>query len=130
MKELTVAVRDAGPVRVIELHGFLDAHNSQELCNKLDEALAGGAMRVVLDLKGLHYMGSAGIEAIISRLGRFRDRKGDIRLAAAAPKVLKVFELLGLASIISFHPAAAEAAAAFSAAPACRQVGHGQVTVS
>ena len=114
MKELSVAIRDDGPVRVIELTGFLDAHNSQELCLALDAALAAKIFKVALDLKGLQYMGSAGIEAIISRLGRYRDQKGDIRLAAAAPKVVKVFELLGLAGIISFHASAKEAVAAFS----------------
>jgi anti-anti-sigma factor len=111
MKELSVAVRDDGPVRVIELNGFLDAHNSLDLCQALDAALQAKRYRVALQ-----YMGSAGIEAIISRLGRYRDQKGDIRLAAAAPKVIKVFELLGLAGIISFHASAKEAVAAFSAA--------------
>ena len=117
MKELSVAIRDDGAVRVIELTGFLDAHNSQELCLALDAALSAKLYRVALDLQGLQYMGSAGIEAIISRLGRYRDQKGDIRLAAAAPKVIKVFELLGLAGIISFHPSAKEAVAAFSSVP-------------
>jgi anti-anti-sigma factor len=116
MKELSVAQRDEGPVRVIELTGFLDAHNSLELCQALDATLKAKRYHAALDLKGLQYMGSAGIEAIISRLGRFRDQQGDIRLAAAAPKVIKVFELLGLAGIINFHPSVKEAVAAFSAA--------------
>lgn len=115
MKELSVVVRSDGAIRVIELNGFLDAHNSQELCVALDDSLKAKAGRVILDLKGLQYMGSAGIEAIISRLGRFRDQQGDIRLAAAAPKVIKVFELLGLAGIISFHTGVPEASKAFSA---------------
>jgi anti-anti-sigma factor len=57
-----------------------------ELCQALDATLRAKRYQAALDLKGLQYMGSAGIEAIISRLGRFRDQQGDIRLAAARPK--------------------------------------------
>ena len=96
MKELSVAVRSAGAVRVITLTGFLDAHNSAELAGALDEALKTKQFRVVLDLSSLQYMGSAGIEAIISRLGRFREGQGDIRLAAPAVKVVKALRLTGL----------------------------------
>ena len=114
MKELSVAVRGAGPVRVITLTGFLDAHNSTELAGALDEALKAKQYRVVLDLAALQYMGSAGIEAIISRLGRFREAQGDIRLAAPAVKVVKVFDLLGLTSILSLHADAGAAIAAYN----------------
>ena len=113
MKELAVAVRSAGSVRVITLTGFLDAHNSAELAGALDDALKAKQLRVVLDLSALQYMGSAGIEAIISRLGRFREGQGDIRLAAPADKVVKVFDLLGLTSILSLHQDAAAAIAAY-----------------
>lgn len=113
MKELALAVRDQGAVRIIELAGFLDAHNSADLAASLDAALKAGVVRVVLDMKALQYMGSAGIEALISRLGRFRDKGGDLRLAAPAAKVVKVFDLLGLTSVLNIHPSAAEALAAF-----------------
>lgn len=114
MKELAIAVRDHGAVRVIELAGFLDAHNAADLSDKLDEALRDKALRVVLDMAALNYMGSAGIEAIISRLGRFRDQGGDLRLAAPAAKVVKVFDLLGLTTVLNIHASTPEAVAAYA----------------
>lgn len=113
MKELSLSARTEGSVRVISLTGFLDAHNSRELSGRLDEALKDKAFRVVLDMAGLTYMGSAGIEAIISRVGRFRDQGGDIRLAAPAPKVVKVFDLLGLTGILSLDSDASAAVKAY-----------------
>jgi len=113
MTHLEVDSRDEAGVVVIRLKGFLDAHNAplfREAVAALDP-LEGP--RVVLDMGALEYTGSSGLEVILAHLGPFRHNGGDIRLAAASPRVRRVFELLGLTRHLKFFDGVDQAVASY-----------------
>lgn len=52
------------PVTVLKVEGDIDASTHNILQEKGSEVIAAGASNILLDLSGVHYMGSAGFRAI------------------------------------------------------------------
>jgi len=91
---------------VIELSGFLDAHTVNSFDHRVEEILQEGATKIVIDLKGLNYISSAGIGALMALTQRLRKKNGDMVLLRPNDKVFKILDLLGFTRI--FNVAKAE----------------------
>jgi len=113
MTNLEIRAEEVGPATVIRLKGFLDAHNHGLLREAVKEHVQKGHTRLVLDFSELTYIGSSGIEVILSNIQPLRDAGGDIVLAAMPPKIYKVFDLLGLPSFFTITQSVDQAVQAF-----------------
>jgi anti-anti-sigma factor len=69
---------------------------SPQLAAALDEAIAAGSRRIILDLKDLNYISSAGIVTIQSAAARLLAEGGSLRLTGAQPAVRVALELAGV----------------------------------
>ena len=101
--EVVRTTRDAGKVKVsvLALHGQLDAETFPGLQGELEEVLDGsGAPKVVLDCADLEYISSAGLGVLSKMTKEFRDKQGDLRLAALPEKIASVVSLLGFDQVI------------------------------
>jgi anti-sigma B factor antagonist len=83
-------------------HGRLDVGTADELRACLAEVFAAGTRKVVVDLAGVTFLGSAGLAALISGLKRAGRLGGELRIAAPSTQVLMVLELVKLTPV--FHP--------------------------
>lgn len=86
---------------IIELSGYLDAHTVNMFENRLGEILEAGEKHVVLDLRGLNYISSAGIGALMSLTQQLRKNRGDLVLLRPNKKVYKILDLLGFTRIFN-----------------------------
>ena len=86
---------------LIELSGFLDAHTVNSFETRLEEILQDGPSRVVIDLKELNYISSAGIGAMMALTQRLRRENGDLVLLRPNEKVFKILDLLGFTKIFN-----------------------------
>jgi anti-sigma B factor antagonist len=72
----------------------IDAFSAPTLRAALDQQLAGGARRFVLDLSGVPFIDSAGMAVMVSLLKRARELGGDVRLVwpseEAARRIIKL----------------------------------------
>ncbi|XCI64004.1 anti-sigma factor antagonist [Mycolicibacterium parafortuitum] len=107
-------VRDAAVV--VRAHGEVDTSTAGELTGALEnavvEAAAHPARLVVLELDGIVYFGSAGLNALLTccELG---DAKGvAVRLVATTPEVLRPIEVTRLDSVLRPYPSLDDAVAA------------------
>ncbi len=95
-EELLTVVRApsaAGGVAVLELHGELDLSTRAAL----DEAAAACSGSVVLDLRGLTFLDSTGVQILLRLWRRVDGHGGYVRLVYAADQpVARVFWVLGL----------------------------------
>jgi len=92
---LTVA-RSGGPESVtVTLTGRVSHANSASLENAIEEARAG-ARELVLDLAGVDYVSSAGLQVLTRASERLSGSGGRLVLAAAQPPVRVALELAGL----------------------------------
>ncbi|WP_431772501.1 STAS domain-containing protein [Streptomyces cucumeris] len=96
------AVVDA--VRVVTVRGEID----HEVKDMLGDALMSEDQplppRIVVDLSGVSFMDSSGINVFITAHRRVTDSQGWLRIAAAQEPVLRILRLVGLDSLIDCHP--------------------------
>ena len=62
----------------------------------LKTLIAGGAKKVVVDLKGLEFIDSYGISVIIEAAKQLRQREGDITLLNVPDRIQKIFQPIKL----------------------------------
>lgn len=104
--ELDTAERGAATMR---LHGRLDLVSAPGLRAAVDEAVAGGHARLVVDLSRVTFVDSSGLGALVAGLKRARQAGGELRLAAAGEQVLTVLTLTRLIRVLKPYPTVDEA---------------------
>ncbi|MFJ9025957.1 STAS domain-containing protein [Streptomyces sp. NPDC102259] len=97
--------RTVDGVRVVTVQGEID-HDVREL---LSAALLSGdgaapPSRIVVDLGGVTFMDSSGINIFVTAHQAVSSTQGWVRIAAAQKPVLHVLRLVGLDAIIACHP--------------------------
>jgi anti-anti-sigma factor len=74
----------------------MDADRAGEMSLFLKTLIAGGARKVVVDLKGLEFIDSFGISVIIEAAKMLRQREGDIALLDVPDRIQKIFQPIKL----------------------------------
>jgi anti-sigma B factor antagonist len=79
----------------------VDSHGAERLGNALQLAISAKVRRLVVDMSGVTYIGSKGLQALISALAECRHRGGDLKLAGATPNVMHVLDLIQFDRVFS-----------------------------
>jgi anti-sigma B factor antagonist len=112
-------VSSVGGATVAALSGELTLVNTERLARELEEALEGSGPELVLDLNGVTFLDSAGIQLLfrVSRL--VGSRGGTLRLVIAtdAP-VYRVIRIVDPGGYVPLHPTRCAALAAVDVANA------------
>ena len=88
-------------VLLVRVEGELDVHMAGEFRQRVDAALeADGVRHVLLSLKGVTFIDSSGLGAILGRYKKVSAIGGRMLAANVRPQVARVFELSGLLKII------------------------------
>lgn len=107
-----------GPSCVIaKLSGELDLSSATIFKDRVDQELrATGAPNLVLNLRGLDFVDSTGLGAVLGRMRQVTAGGGKLVLAAVPPKVLSMLEMAGLASLLPMARTEDEAFRVFTGA--------------
>ncbi len=92
---MQITKREHGGALVFVLEGRVDSEGAGELDSVLQDALAAGQYRLVLDMAGVSYINSAGLRTLADVLTRSRANSGDLRLVALSPRVQRIFAIIG-----------------------------------
>lgn len=114
MRTFDVSTRSDGSTVVLEVAGSVDAVTAVRLADELQAQLDAGRPRVVVDLGAVSYVSSAALRVLLAAVKGARGAGGDLRLAAVAPGVAKVFGLAGFDAIVQRYDDAAAAVASFT----------------
>ncbi|MFE7779400.1 STAS domain-containing protein [Streptomyces sp. NPDC057445] len=90
-------------VRVLALRGEID----QDVKDILSEALSCDSTvppRIVVDLSGVTFMDSSGINVFVAAYQQVSAAQGWLRIAGAQDSVLRVLQLVGVDTVIPCHP--------------------------
>jgi anti-anti-sigma factor len=90
----------------------LDAHTANAFEVKLKEAL-NSTKKLVLDFKGVDYVGSAGLGALMSGMNIASGAGGSIHIANMSADVKKVFDTMGFSKVFKIFPTVDAAKGAF-----------------
>jgi anti-sigma B factor antagonist len=97
---------------VLAVTGELDVYTAPVLEETLGDLVDSGTINIVVDLSGVTFMDSTGLGLLIKALKWTREKDGQLRIVANTEKVLKVFRVTGLDSVLSLHTTVAQATGA------------------
>jgi stage II sporulation protein AA (anti-sigma F factor antagonist) len=83
-------------VVLIEVEGEIDAHTARTLDKTLNDLLAQGHSRLVLDASQMGFISSAGLRAIMFAEREACQRGGQVRVCGLNAQTRRIFEMAGL----------------------------------
>jgi anti-sigma B factor antagonist len=96
---MTIEIKRNAEQTVIELAGRLDTTTAPALDKTVNEDIAD-AKNLVLDLKGLEYISSAGLRVLLSAQKKMQ-KIGTMKVVNVCDEVMEVFEMTGFADILT-----------------------------
>jgi anti-sigma B factor antagonist len=114
---LPVEETSDGDLAILAMGGELDYEASPQLRARLVGAIKAGGRRLVLDLSDVTFIDSTAIGVLAGTVARLDEAGGgSLAVVSTHEKVLQIFEITGLDSVISLHSSREEAVSAFSLA--------------
>jgi anti-sigma B factor antagonist len=98
--------------------GRMDAVTVPSLEAVIDEHLAAGHIRLVIDLAAVTYISSSGLRSLLRARRQAQASGGDVALCDMSARVTEVFDMIGFNNLFRIFPHAAEAAVALAHATA------------
>jgi anti-sigma B factor antagonist len=83
--------------------GEIDLYTAPRLHSELAAVIANAApeSRVIVDMSGVEFCDSTGMNVLLSCLRQVRERGGELELAAPRPAVMKILQVTGLDSVFT-----------------------------
>ncbi len=106
---LLVEVREEGSSAVVTVVGELDHHTADLLREPLEECLAKGFSRLVVDCGRLDFCDSTGLNVLLGARLKAEAAGGGVHLVAMQPVVARVFEITGADAVFTVHDSLASA---------------------
>lgn len=99
---------------LITITGRMDAVTAPQYDTTINELVAGGDTRFVVDFKGLDYISSAGLRSLLASAKLLKGKGGQLCFANITGTVKEVFDISGFGSIFQMHDSVASALAAIN----------------
>ena len=99
---LQISIRESGDVRILDLRGraTINDGESELLKSQLQELIANGTDKLLLNLAELNQIDSSGLSVIAKTCARLRDQGGDLRFLRPRGAALEALRVLRLLEVI------------------------------
>jgi anti-sigma B factor antagonist len=105
-------------ITILTVKGYMDTTTAPEFEKHFQSALSAHKFKLVIDLKDVDYISSAGWGIFVSEIKRIRLEKGDLVLSGMNPEVEEIFKLLEFDTFLKSYDTVEEAVAgSFSGFP-------------
>ena len=112
---LELAKRVSGDVTILDVTGRIDMMTgAPQLRGEVQEALDGGATKILLNLPGVATIDSSGIGELVSAYTRTTNRGGKLKLLNVPPKMMDILAITQLLTIFELFEDEKEAVASFA----------------
>ena len=95
---MTIEIKKSAEATILEIIGRLDTMTASSLDKTINEDI-GEVQNLVLDLKGLEYISSAGLRVILGAQKKMQ-KIGSMKVTNVCAEVMEVFEMTGFADIL------------------------------
>src|SRR6202034_4697112 len=100
--DLNVSRRFHDDHTIVTICGEIDLYTAPRLRSELVAVMADGMpARVVVDMSGVEFCDSTGMNVLLSCLRRARERGGELEIASPKPAVRKILQVTGLDSVFT-----------------------------
>ncbi len=107
--KLIINTEEKDDITILFFIGRVDAETYSLVCEKIDELFLKDKYKIIIDLKGIEYISSAGWGSFIGYVNRARNKKGDIKLVNMNPEVKRVYEMIEFNELIKSYDLIEEA---------------------
>ena len=98
---MTIEIKRTAEATTIELAGRLDTTTAPALDKTINEDIAG-TTNLVLNVKGLEYISSAGLRVFLGAQKKLQ-KIGSMKVINVCEDVMEVFEMTGFADILTIE---------------------------
>ena len=95
---MTIEIKKSAEATIVEVAGRLDTMTASSLDKAINEDI-GEAKNLVLDLKNLEYISSAGLRVLLGAQKKMQ-KIGFMKVTNVCEEVMEVFEMTGFADIL------------------------------
>ena len=95
---MTIEIKKNDQETIIEIVGRLDTITAPALDKTINEDI-GDTKNLVLDVKGMEYISSAGLRVLLSAQKKMQ-KIGSMKVIGVCDEVMEVFEMTGFADIL------------------------------
>ena len=94
---------------VVQIEGVLDFETTEPLTRTCLDLVEQGRVGLVLDMSGVGFCDSSGLNAMIKIMNRAEQADGSLSLVGTSPALARILELTGVDAVVRRYPTAAEA---------------------
>jgi anti-sigma B factor antagonist len=99
-----------GGITVYKLEGeIIDKNQTTGLLEQIDKSILSGKKNIVLELSGLRYMNSSGLNVLVNILTKARNAGGEVSVCNVSAKVKDLLVVTKLDTIFHILPSVEEA---------------------
>lgn len=111
---MDIATKEFKHCHLIALSGRVDSSTAPQFSQALDALIGKGVYKIVIDMKALDYMSSAGFRALLSAQRNCkRYNRGEVILASVPTRIREALELAGFTDLFKTFPEPLEAVGSF-----------------
>ncbi len=100
-------------IAVVTISGRLVLGKDEERLEAVTgDLIKQGQKKFIYDISTLDYADSSGIGTLVSCLTHIKKSGGELRMAGANTRMMRLFQMTGVQSLISLYPTVAEASQA------------------
>ena len=101
-----------GDRAVLRIDGDIDAWTAPQLRERVRDLAGSGTVHLIADLRGVGFLDSAGLGALVAARKELRGREGSLMLVAGAGRIVQVLRITGLTDAFALHSSVLEAVTA------------------
>jgi anti-sigma B factor antagonist len=109
MARFEIFRQDQKDISILNLTGELDAHTASDFERALQTLLREKRVKIIVSMKELEYLSSAGLNVFLGYVDEVRGQNGDIKISQTSPRVYKVFDWVGYTRLYEFYDTTEEA---------------------
>ena len=88
---------------VVTVVGRMDAVSAPDFEGYLNDLIADGALRIIVDFEALDYISSAGLRSVLITAKKIQAKNGEIMIVSLHDTVKEIFEISGFNTIIPVY---------------------------
>ena len=105
---MEIAEQQAGQITIVEVKGRIDSNTANAFGERLIGLIKAGRLRLVVDLKHIIYISSAGFRALLLAGRLAEETNGTLALCSLSTEVQRLFDLGAFTDLFVIYPSREE----------------------
>ncbi|KHL15116.1 anti-sigma B factor antagonist [Mumia flava] len=101
--DLSLETRRVGDAQVVAVAGEIDVYTAPRLREALADLVETGHHRIVVDVEKVDFLDSTGLGVLVGGLKRVRANNGNLAVVCTRERLLRIFDITGLAKVFGIH---------------------------